>query len=71
MEHRGIGAAAAIEERLLQLSNLLSERHILVLCAAELVTDGIDEPVALRNVALERGDVLCRMFSILFELAHA
>ena len=46
------------EERLFEGVNLLPERGVLRLGAAELGADGVDQAVALGDVAFERRDVL-------------
>jgi hypothetical protein len=55
------GDATALEQVLLERGNLLPESTVLVPARAQLGTDGIEEAIALGDVKLEGGDVLCSM----------
>ena len=53
-----VGTAAALQKRLLERVDFLTQSHVLVLHTAQFSPDRIDEPVAFCDIALERGDVL-------------
>ena len=63
-EDGSISTATAFEERFLELRDLLAKGDVLVLRAAELRADSIDEPVTFGDIALERSNVLCANVSM-------